>query len=431
MTAEASEGRSLGYSETLLHLLHHASGLIVLQVLHVRGTVDEQGIRQALATIQARHPILQCHIRLGGMRTIPQAPFVTPKFVFERKGTTAIPVNTSAIDWREVLSNELNRPIRGRKVPRLRVTLVRDGTDPNLCHIVLCADHATIDAKSVNMISRELLELLGGGDSSPVEPVSEAALPPALEERLPKKSRNPSTRYQRSIALPAQRIRGLIHPTRLIDRRLDRQASADLQNVIRANRTSLHGALAAAFMLAERDKFGIDDVTMLTTVDLRRFCRPPIPPDVFGCFIDILRTRHVVKPDLWELARDVSFGVINTLAKNQEGASILRFWGPEFYFREVPAMISNGRRVDALAITTAGESGLQRDYGALTLDGVSMAVSMSLFGPAIFVIASERDGGIDLSIGYSTGGLRTADAEDLADRALNILGAAQSHAVTA
>ena len=66
--------RRLGYSETMLHLLHHVTGLIVLQVLHVRGAVEEGRLRQALAVIQSRRPVLQCHIRLRGVRTFDQAP---------------------------------------------------------------------------------------------------------------------------------------------------------------------------------------------------------------------------------------------------------------------------------------------------------------------------------------------------------------------
>ena len=86
-------------------------------------------------------------------------------------------------------------------------------------------------------------------------------------------------------------------------------------------------------------------------------------------------------------------------------------------------MLLNSRRMDAVAVTTAGESELRRSYGILELEDVSMAVSLSLFGPSIFVIASEREAGIDLSIGYSTGGLRPRDAEDLVDHALLLLDA--------
>jgi hypothetical protein len=413
--------RPLGYSETLLHLLHHVTGLIVLQVLHVSGQVDEDKLRRSLAVIQSRHAILQCQIAVRGIRTFNRAPFVSPKFVFTRAGTKDIPLRVVDADWRPVMSEELNRPIRGRAVPRLRVTLVRDPGEARLSHIVICADHATIDAKSVNMISGELLELMGTDELPAVEGAQAGPLPPPLEARLHTPPQ-PGSRYQPSIALPNQHIKKLLHPTRLIDRRLDAAATAGLKARIRANRTSLHGALAAAFMQAERDKFGISEVTMLSTIDMRRLCQPPMPANVFGCYIDILRTRHAITADLWELAREVSFGVINTLAKTRTNASILKMWGWRFYLGEVPLMATNGRRIDALAITSAGESGLRTSYGPLGIESVSMAVSLSLFGPSIFVIASERDGGLDLSIGYSTGGLRTADAEELVNRAVQLLG---------
>jgi len=413
--------RRLGFTETLLHLLHHVTGLIVLQVLHVRGPVSESDLRQALATMQSRHPVIQCHIRLRGIRTFNQAPFVLPKFAFVRAGTTDIPLDVVEADWQDVMSRELSRPIRGRKVPRMRVTLVRDVAESGLNHIVICADHATIDAKSINLISGELLERIADGGSSRAESPSMAPLPPALEDRLPPKPRLGRSRYQRSLPLPNQHIPGLFHETRLIKRRLDQETTQGLKARIKAHHTTLHGALAAACLLAERAKFGLTEATMLSTVDLRRLCRPPMRADVFGCYIDILRTRHAISHDIWPLARELSFRLINTLARDQANASILRLWGIPFYLRELPSMLLNSRRMDAVAVTTAGESDLRRSYGTLELEDVSMAVSLSLFGPSIFVIASEREAGIDLSIGYSTGGLRPRDAEDLVDHALLLL----------
>ena len=79
------------------------------------------------------------------------------------------------------------------------------------------------------------------------------------------------------------------------------------------------------------------------------------------------------------------------------------------------------RRLDGLAVTTAGESGLRRHYGTLELEDVTMGVSLDLFGPSLFVIASERDGGIDLSIGYSAAAISEEEVSALADDALAAL----------
>jgi hypothetical protein len=50
-----------------------------------------------------------------------------------------------------------------------------------------------------------------------------------------------------------------------------------------------------------------------------------------------------------------------------------------------------------------------------------MAVSLDMFGPSLFVIASERLGGIDLSLGYAADAMPDGDARALGDRAIAIL----------
>ena len=123
----------------------------------------------------------------------------------------------------------------------------------------------------------------------------------------------------------------------------------------------------------------------------------------------------------WATARDASFKLITALAKDQEAASIMKLpdWG--VYNREFWPTLTHNRRIDGLAVTTAGESALKRDYGAYTLDDVTMAVSLDMFGPSIFVIASERLGGIDLSVGYTAYAMSETEVQWLTDRSIALL----------
>src|SRR5690606_26148732 len=118
-----------------------------------------------------------------------------------------------------------------------------------------------------------------------------------------------------------------------------------------------------------------------TTIDLRRLMKPPLPAETFGCYIDILRTRHAISDDFWAVAREASFRLITTLARDQESASILKLYGFDVYRKEMAGIIAHRRRIDGLAVTTAGESGLKREYGSFVLDDVTMAVSLDMFGP--------------------------------------------------
>lgn len=414
-----TETRKLGEQERLLNYLHAYGGLIAMSVLHVRGRLDPALLRRGLAWLQTQHPILRAHVTYGGLvfRSLPPFVYRQPSFVMA--GTTEIPL--AVVDdpdpeaWRRVLARELRTPIKRGTHPRLRVTLVRQAPTAELAHIVVCADHATLDAQSGNLLSRQLMEFLADPEAMAGKAPVHASLPPPLEAGLPKKPGG-GRPYQPAMRLPRRPIPEPKKETRIISRRIAPAAAEALRAAIKANRTTLHGAVTAAFLLAIRARYGLDEMTVLTTVDLRRLMKPALPPETYGCYIDIVRTRHAIGEAFWATARDASFRLITTLAREQESASILKLFDWNVYRQEIAGIATHNRRIDGLAVTTAGESGLRARYGGYVLEDVSMAVSLDMFGPSLFVIASERDGGIDLSIGYTA--YATAESEALALTAL-------------
>jgi hypothetical protein len=423
------ESRPLGEQERLLNYLHAYGGLIALQVLHVRGRLDPARVKAALAWLQTQHPILRAHVRQGEWvyRRVP--PFAYRQPYFETEGTSEVPLEViedpDPEGWRAVLAKELRTPIRPSKSPRVRVTLVRQSADADLTHIVICADHATLDAQSGNMLSRQLLDYLAdpGGAGAKV-PLHET-LPPPLESGLPRKSGSGSGKYQPALRLPKLKVPEPRRETRVVSYHLGANATAELKAAIKANRTTLHGAVTAAFLTAMRELHGVSAMTSLTTIDLRRLMKPALPQETYGCYIDILRIRHDIGDDFWATARDASFRLITTLAKDQEAASLMKLPGWEVYNKETWPTITHNRRIDGLAVTTAGESGLKQQYGPYTLEDVTMAVSLDMFGPSIFAIASERLGGIDFSTGYAADAISDHDALALNDKAIGMLEAAR------
>lgn len=416
-----SESRPVGEQERLFHYLHAFGGLIPLQVMHIRGPLAPARVAQALGWLQRQHPILRAHIRYGGLvfRSLP--PFVYRQPYFDTEGTTEIPLSVVDGPWEAVLVQELRQPLRRGRNPRMRVTLVRDCRDEELTHLVICADHATLDAQSANMVSRQLLEYLADPTAMEARPPVHTHLPPPLEAGLPKKPDSGAKTYEPAIRLPRQRLPGGRPETRVVSRRIMSVATRALKAAVKANGTTMHGAISAAFLLAIREKYGIDEMTCLSTVDLRRLCKPPLPAETYGCYIDILRTRHAIGSELWPTARDVSFKLVSALAKDQETSSILKLpdWG--VYAAEIWPTMSHRGRIDGLTVTTAGESGLKTSYGSHILEDVTMAVSLDMLGPSLMVIVSERQAALDLSVCYAAQALADADAADLADRAVAAL----------
>src|SRR5690606_11544518 len=119
----------------------------------------------------------RAHLRYGApvFRGLP--PFVYRQPWFETDGTGPIPLAAVDGPWRDIVAAELRRPLARGRVPRLRFTLVRDAA-ADMTHVVICADHATLDASSVAIMSRQLLEYLA-------DPAAMEALPPAEEDALP------------------------------------------------------------------------------------------------------------------------------------------------------------------------------------------------------------------------------------------------------
>lgn len=416
------ETRPLGEQERLLNYLHAYGGLIAMQVLHVRGRLDPALIKQALAWLQVQHPILRAHIRYGKVvwRRLP--PFAYRQPWFDTEGTTEIPLKV--IDdpdpdaWRKVLASDIRTPIKKGHHPRLRITIVRQSPDADLNHIVICADHATLDAQSGNMLARQLLEFLADPAAARLKVPVHTTLPPPIEAGLPKKSGDGKSPYQPAIRLPKQKVPEPKEETRVLARRLDPTTTSAFKDAIKANRTTLHGAVTAAFLLAMRERYGLDAMTVLTTVDLRRLSKPALPSETYGCYIDIVRTKHTIRDEFWATAREASFKLITTLAKDQESATVMKLPEWEVYRIETGPIVQNNRRIDGLAVTTAGESGLKGDYGAYRLEDVTMAVSLDMFGPSLFVIANERLGGLDLSVGYTAFAMSEDEVRWLTDNAV-------------
>lgn len=416
-----SESRKLGEQERLLHYMHPYGGLMPLQVLHIRGPLEGDMVSRALDWLQRQHPMLRAHVGYHELVFRKLPPFVYRQPYFETEGTTRVPLRISDEPWQDVLTKEMGTPMRSTSSPRLRVTLVRDQADPQLNHLILCGDHATMDAHVAHLISRQLLEYFA--DPAAMErkvPVNDH-LPPTLEDGFPKRPDSGTKGYLPAVRLPRRPVPGAKRETRVIARRLDTAATDALKAAAKANRTTLHGAIGGAFLLAMHLHYGIDEMTCVSSVDMRRLCKPPLPPETYGCYIDVLRTRHDLGPDLWAIARDVSFKLVAALAKDHEAASLLKLPGWEVYAKETWPAITHNRRIDGLGITTAGESGLGYHFGNHTLEGVTMAVGIDFIGPSILVLGAERQGALDVTVSYAASAISEADATALADLAVAAL----------
>ncbi len=175
--------RPLGERERLLNYMHRYGGLIVIQVMHLNGAIDPARLRTALEFVQRRHPMARAHVRLGLPRAQRNPPFAYLETSFHLEGTRPIPLRVTAADWQEEVSRELARPIRGRRNPRLRAVLVPAGAD-GVARLMITADHGSVDARTLNLLSHELLVYLADPATAEAMPHEPGGLPPALSQVL-------------------------------------------------------------------------------------------------------------------------------------------------------------------------------------------------------------------------------------------------------
>jgi hypothetical protein len=421
------ETRRVGEQERIFHYLHMLGGLVASGAMRIRGPLSPELLRSAFDWLQKRHPILNSHIRYQGVafRSVP--PFVYPVPYFDTRGTAQIPIRVvtdpNPDAWRAILEQENKKaiPVNKQKLPRIRNVLVRTHEGADVHYLISTMDHSIADAQAGMMMNDELFRYLANpAEMEALQPI-QIGLPPSLEDGLPKKSSSGSRPYVPAVRFPKTEVPNPERASRSVSRQIGANVGAAIRAAVRAHRTTMHGAIGAAFLAATREKFGMNEMTILSTVELRRMMKPALPLTAFGCYIDILRTHHELKDDFWAMASDLSFKLISAIARDQEAASVMKLATWDVYKHETIPTIRNRRRIDGIAITTAGETDFKGDYGPFHLEGVNESVSIDMFGPSLFIVTIEQGGGIDLHVGYAADSLSKEDVDDITDRAVAAL----------
>jgi len=421
------ETRRVGEQERIFHYLHMLGGLVASGAMRIRGPLSPELLRSAFDWLQKRHPILNSHIRYQGVafRSVP--PFVYPVPYFDTRGTAQIPIRVvtdpNPDAWRTILEQENKKaiPVNKQKLPRIRNVLVRTHEGADVHYLISTMDHSIADAQAGMMMNDELFRYLANpAEMEALQPI-QIGLPPSLEDGLPKKSSSGSRPYVPAVRFPKTEVPNPERASRSVSRQIGANVGAAIRAAVRAHRTTMHGAIGAAFLAATREKFGMNEMTILSTVELRRMMKPALPLTAFGCYIDILRTHHELKDDFWAMASDLSFKLISAIARDQEAASVMKLATWDVYKHETIPTIRNRRRIDGIAITTAGETDFKGDYGPFHLEGVNESVSIDMFGPSLFIVTIEQGGGIDLHVGYAADSLSKEDVDDITDRAVAAL----------
>ncbi|MHB1110510.1 MAG: phthiocerol/phthiodiolone dimycocerosyl transferase family protein [Devosia sp.] len=375
-------------------------------------------VRRGLDWLQDEHPILRAHAVRRGLGFTSSPPYLYRRVYFETRGTEPIPLR-SLVDpdptaGARVLQEELRRPIAAGLQPRMRAVLVRPSENAEKAQLIICVDHTIADANSAMRSIRQLLEFFADPDGAPPPRGRQSRLPPALDTAMPRKTAS-GRPYEPMIRLPVAKLPKSDVGTALEKRKFDKAETEFIKSQVKSHQTTLHGTIAAAVLTAIHHRFGVTELTCLSSVDLRRQCKPAVSMDTYGCYIDVLRTRHRIDQPLWALSRDVAFKLIAALARDHAGASALKRPTWEMIWAETVPLLKNRFRGDGLVITTAGEISLGRHYGPFILEEITGMISQETLGAGLFCLALEKQGELEISLCYAPHCLAQEDAAAIAE----------------
>lgn len=306
--------RKLGLVENFFNIVHDLGGMIDVNLIRVEGSINGAILQQTLDLLQKRHPLLQVHL-------VESADGV----YFQSHRTTKIPL--SIIDkqdenqWLNVAHDELHQKFPNDTNPLCRVTLLRSTIPGGMSEIIVTFHHAIIDGISCITFINELLsyyhKIQVEGDISDI-PIMEF-LPP-VEERLNRSllNHNKDKETQHKSMKKSLKPQAIIETeapaterqTYFVTQNFSQEITLRLQQRCRQEKTTIHGALCAAMLLATVKTMFHDDPSITlscgSNINLRKYCQPEITSESMGCFISTVEEIHTLdkSTDFWDLARE-------------------------------------------------------------------------------------------------------------------------------
>jgi Condensation domain len=292
------DGRKLGALEQLFSLVDRHRPVHFAVAAHIEGQTTPLAWRRALDSLQERHPLLSVAIepRADGnhyFRTV--ATFSIPLRVVEYSGESS---------WVAEMAKELAVPFPPKQVPLVRAVLLHGRHESVL---ILIAHHSVADGLSLSYAVRDLLQALGGETLEPLSPL------PALEPLVYMSQDAPDDGNDHAPSEAPQDDRPVTF--RAIDDslpcieslRLTPELTTMLIERARGERTTVHGALCSALVLAGgeiTDEWNGAPVRVLSPFNLRR--QLGVGEDC-GLFVwaGIVPVTAPANGDFWEIARSM------------------------------------------------------------------------------------------------------------------------------
>lgn len=382
--------RKLAPIEQTMEILNqHAGSFNVVTISRIKGDLNEEIVRQALDLIQGRHPHLNSRI-VGDLDSL--------RFDFGAKNIPLRVVQKHSSEQRqEVVLEELNQPIDSDKCLARAVLITFSDGQPN--YLLTILHHAISDGLSTVQLHSEILTYCQKIVEGEIEENIPSLHPlPDIQELMSKSMQGKIATIKGILFLLRLKLKLSLHrpqtlrfekcvPTELrrcnmVQRKLNKEITAQLVELCRKEKTTVQGALCAAMMLAAAKEISSETRAKLrlscrSFVDLRRRLKPEINRENLGVLASSITSLHTleINTSFWDLARDVREQIKVSLESEDIFSIVLMF-------RKIcESLLSRPNEAPVtVGVTNIGRIDIPSDYGLFKLEEISFVPAQAAFG---------------------------------------------------
>jgi len=405
-------------------LFDRAAPMNVVFVARVEGRIDTSRLQSALAATAFHYPTLTARIE----------PARRPFFAATDEQVPVRVLPWSAGAWREQAVEQANLRIPAAAGPLARV-LVLDGAPHS--DLLFSFNQAMADGLSGAQLLDEILTVYGGG-ARPALPAPEVLAPPLDGILGPRFAALATTLREIPVMRrltpleAAQQVAPEQRHTALLDVQLQASFTHAVARRAAEHGTSVHGALAAALLLAigaelrgtnhaRRDELGC-----ATVLDLRR--RTDLPPALVGTLLSRVVSAHSIHYDtlFWDLAAEVSSNLRQATASGAAYAYARMKESKAIGVRDsaLPRRVRRSERFNraAVVVNNLGRIEIVPRYGDVVVKRLGFLMSANAYvGSSLVLSAATLEDTTCLNFTFAEPLMGATRAQRLVDDALTRL----------
>jgi NRPS condensation-like uncharacterized protein len=364
--------RYLDAFEHLYWLYNQFYPMDFITVAKLQGQFSLDQLSTVLRQIQQHHPLLRVRIATDALGQ--------PKFVeTDNEIPLRLVARTDDRHWQAELEVELARSLDWQVAPLLRVVLLQSGAESEL--MIIC-HHAIADGLSGVYLIRDILQGLEGK----IFERSDLSAAVSLESAIPGIAPSPEATSKPKDYLPPQSRRPQPHIRTVV---LSAELTQKLIQRSRAEHTTVHGAISAAFLLALTQQDAPSDVIRcLHPINVRSQLSLPMPDGV-GLYLSLGTTTHSLQADsaFWDVARSVKsqLSQIDIAQQLVEKCQLLQ---PTMAnLTDVTAFVEEVRSQYShpLTVTNLGRINMAQQYGDIRIEALQFLPPTGVVGRVVGV----------------------------------------------